>query len=75
MFFLPPKRRPSSAAGEFLFERDPEPLEEAITAYGGIPVFLRAVRSLDVGGRSNCHLQVTQRQRGFDEGSYVESLR
>jgi hypothetical protein len=71
---LPSKRRPSPAEGEFLFELDPEPLEEAITAYGGIPVFLRAVRSLDVGGRSNRHLQVKQRQRGFDEGSYVESF-
>jgi hypothetical protein len=71
---LPSKRRRSSAEGEFLFELDPEPLEEAITAYGGIPVFLRAVRSLDVGGRKNRHLQVKQRQRGFDEGSYVKSF-
>jgi hypothetical protein len=71
---LPPKRRQSPAEGEFLFELDPEPLEEAITAYGGIPVFLRAVRSLDVGGRANRHLQLKQRQRGFDEASYVESF-
>jgi hypothetical protein len=41
---------------------------------GGIPVFLRAVRSLDGGGRSNRHLQVKQRQHGFDECSYVESF-
>lgn len=39
---LPGKRRRSPAEGEFLFELDAEPLEEAITAYGGIPVFLRA---------------------------------
>ena len=71
---LPPKRRQSPAEGEFLFELDPEPLQEAMPAYGGIPVFLRAVRSLDVGGRANRHLQLKQRQRGFDEGSYVESF-
>jgi hypothetical protein len=39
----------SPAEGELLFELDPEPLEEAVTAYGGIPVFLQAARSLDVG--------------------------
>lgn len=71
---LPGKRRRSPAEGEFLFELDPEPLEEAITAYGGIPVFLRATRSLDVGGLANRHLHLKQRQRGFDEGSYVESF-
>jgi len=30
---LPGKRRRSPAEGEFLFELDAEPLEEAITAY------------------------------------------
>lgn len=57
-----------------MFELDPEPLEETVTAYGGIPVFLRAARSLDVGGLSNRHLRLKQRQRGFDEASYVESF-
>jgi hypothetical protein len=71
---LPSKPRRSPAEGEFLFELDPEPLEEAVTAYGGIPVFLRAARSLDVGGLANRHLHLKQRQRGFDEASYVESF-
>lgn len=68
------KPRQSPAEGELLFELDPEPLEEAITAYGGMPVFLQAVRSLEVGGKVKCHLRVKQRQRGFDEASYVESF-
>ena len=66
---LPGKQRRSPAEGEFLFELDPEPLEEAVTSYGGIRVFLRAARSLELGGLANRHLQVKQRQRGFDEAS------
>ena len=71
---LAPKRPKSPAEGDFLFELDPEPLEETITAYGGIPLFLRAARSLDVPGMVKRSLQLKQRQRGFDEASYVESF-
>lgn len=71
---LPPKKRKSPAEGEFLFELDPEPLEETVTAYGGIPVFLRAARSLDVGGLVKRHVHLKKRDRGFDEASYVESF-
>jgi hypothetical protein len=68
------KSRPSPAEGELLFTLDPQPLEEAATAYAGLPVFLQAVRSLDVGGCVRQHLHLKQRQRGFDEASYVESF-
>ena len=71
---LPTKKRKSPAEGEFLFELDPEPLEETMTAYGGLPLFLRAARSLEVGGLVKRHVQVKQRQRGLDEASYVESF-
>ena len=71
---LPSKPRRSPAEGELLFALDPEPLEETVTAYGGIPVFLQAARSLDMGGLTRRHLHVKQRQRGFDEASYVESF-
>jgi hypothetical protein len=71
---LPAKPRRSPAEGEFLFELDPEPLQETITAYGGISLFLRASRSLDVGGMVSRHVHTKQRQRGFDEASYVESF-
>jgi hypothetical protein len=53
---------------------DPEPLEETVTAYGGIPVFLRAARSLDVGGMVHRHVRLTKRERGLDEAGYVESF-
>jgi len=68
------KSRRSPAEGEFLFEIDPEPLEECVTALGGLPLFLRAVRSLDVPGSVKRHLRLKQRERGLDEASYVESF-
>ena len=68
------KSKPSPAEGEFLFEIDPEPLEECVTALGGLPLFLRAVRSLDVPGSVKRHLRLKQRERGLDEAAYVESF-
>jgi hypothetical protein len=67
-------RKHSPAAGEFLFEIDPEPLGECVTALGGIPLLVRATRSLDVSGSVQRHLRVKQRERGFDEATYVESF-
>jgi hypothetical protein len=67
-------RKSSPAAGEFLFEIDPEPLDECLTALGGVPLFVRAARSLDVAGSVQRHLRVKQRERGFDEATYVESF-
>lgn len=68
------KSKRSPAEGEFLFEIAPEPLEECVTALGGLPLFLRAVRSLDVPGSVKRHLQLKQRERGLDEAAYVESF-
>ena len=67
-------RKSSPAAGEFLFEIDAEPLEECLTALGGIPLLVRSARSLDVPGSVERHLRVKQRERGFDEATYVESF-
>jgi len=71
---IPRRQKPSPAEGEFLFQLDPEPLEECVTAYAGIPLFVQAVRSLDVPGRVKQHLWIKQRQRGLDEAGYVESF-
>jgi hypothetical protein len=71
---LASKTKRSPAEGEFLFELDPEPLEESLTGYAGVPLLLRAARSLDVPGSVRRHLHLKQRQRGFDEASYVESF-
>src|SRR5664279_4907465 len=44
------KAKRSPAEGDFLFEIDPQPLEECVTALGGVPLLVRAIRSLDVPG-------------------------
>jgi hypothetical protein len=71
---LPKNPRRSPAEGELPLEYDWEPAEEVLTAYAGIPLFVRAARSFDVPGSVKRHLQWKQRQRGFDEASYVESF-
>ncbi len=71
---LPKKPKRSPAEGELPFEYDWEPAEETLTAYAGIPLFVRAVRSFDVPGSVKRHLHLKQRERGFDEATYVESL-
>jgi len=68
------KVRRSPAEGDFLFEIDSQPLEECVTALGGVPLLVRAIRSLDVPGSVGRHLQIKQRERGFDEATYVESF-
>lgn len=64
----------SPAEGEFLFELDEQPLEETVTALGGAPLFVRAVRSLDVPGSVKRDMHLKQRERGFDEATYEESF-
>jgi hypothetical protein len=68
------KAKRSPAEGDFLFEIDPQPLAECVTALGGVALLVRAVRSLDVPGRVQRHLPIKQRERGFDEATYIESF-
>ncbi|MCC7174296.1 MAG: IS1380 family transposase [Bryobacterales bacterium] len=68
-----PKRSP--AEGELPFEYDFEhPAEEVLTAYAGVPLLVRAIRSFHVPDSVQRHLHLKQRQRGFDEATYVESF-
>jgi hypothetical protein len=71
---LPRKTKPSPAEGELLFELDPEPLEECLTAYAGLPLFVQAMRSFKIGTSVKQQVTLKQRQRGFDEATYVESF-
>ena len=64
----------SPAEGEFLFEIDEQPLDETLTAWGGVPLLARAIRSLGVPASVRRHLRIKQRERGFDEATYVESF-
>lgn len=68
------KATPSPAEGEFLFQIDETPLEETLTSFGGLPLFLRAARSLGVAAGVKRNIRVKQRKRGLDEACYVESF-
>jgi hypothetical protein len=65
---------PSPAKAEFLFEIDPEPARETMTSWGGIPLLVRAFRSLGLAQSVKQHVQIKQRQRGYEEASFVESF-
>lgn len=71
---LPKQPKRSPAEGELPFEYDWEPAEEVLTAYAGIPLLVRAARSFGVPASVKRHLALKQRQRGFDEATYVESF-
>ena len=66
--------KPSPTASPLLFELDPEPLEETLTALGGIPLVVQAFRSLGLPQSIQEHVRVKQRERGYDEATFVESF-
>ncbi len=68
------KQLRSPAEGEFLFAIDQTPLEETLTSFGGLPLFVRAARSLGVAASVQRNLPLKQRRRGLDEASYIESF-
>jgi hypothetical protein len=67
-----PKASPT--ASPLPFELDPEPLEETLTARGGIPLVVQAFRSLGLPRSIQEHVRVKERQRGYDEATFVESF-
>ena len=67
-----PKSSPAEA--DFLFEIDPEPAAESLTSFGGAPLLLRTLRSLGVPESVARHIKIKQRQRGYDEATFVESF-
>ena len=69
-----PHGKPSPTESPLLFEIDDEPLEETLTAWGGVPLVVQAFRSLGVPARVRQHVQIKQRKRGYDEATMVESF-
>jgi len=57
-----------------LFDLDPEPLNETLTAWGGVALAVQAFRSLGLPGSVQRHVRVKQRERGYDEATLVESF-
>jgi hypothetical protein len=68
----PPRRSPTESP--LLFEVDPEPLPEMLTALGGIPLVVQAFRSLGLPQSVREQVRVKERQRGYDEATLVESF-
>ncbi len=66
--------KPSPTASPLLFELDPDPLQETLTALGGIPLVVQAFRSLGLPQSIQEHVRVKQRERGYDEATWVESF-
>ena len=64
----------SPTESPLLFEFDPKPAEEMLTALGGLPLVVQAFRSLGLPGSVQQHLAVKERQRGYDEATFVESF-
>ena len=69
-----PPRRHSPTESPLLFEIDDEPLQEILTVWGGVPLVVQAFRSLGVSARVRQHVQIKQRERGYDEATMVESF-
>jgi hypothetical protein len=66
--------KPSPTESPLLFELDPKPAEEMLTALGGLPLVAQAFRSLGLPGSVKQHVAVKERQRGYDEATFVESF-
>lgn len=64
----------SPTESPLLFEFDPKPAEERLTSWGGIPLVVQAFRSLGLPGSVQQHVVVKERQRGYDEATFVESF-
>jgi hypothetical protein len=66
--------KPSPTESPLLFDIDPEPIEETLTALGGIPLAVQAFRSLGLPRSVEEHVRVKERERGYEEATMVESF-
>lgn len=64
----------SPTESPLLFEMDPEPAPEMLTALGGMPLVVQAFRSLGLPARVKQYVHVKERERGYDEATFVESF-
>jgi len=64
----------SPTESPLLFETDPEPAPEMLTALGGAPLVVQAFRSLGLPASVKRQVQVKGRERGYDEATFVESF-
>lgn len=67
-------RKPSPTESPLLFEIDPEPIAETLTALGGVPLLVQTFRSLGLPAKVREHVRIKERERGYDEATMVESF-
>jgi len=67
-------RKPSPTESPLLFEIDPEPIPETLTAMGGVPLLVQTFRSLGLPAQVREHVRIKERERGYDEATLVESF-
>lgn len=68
------ERKPSPTESPPLFEIDPEPIPETLTALGGVPLLVQAFRSLSLLAKVREQVRIKQRDQGYDEATMVESF-
>src|SRR5881409_3616575 len=56
------------------FQLDPEPATETLISYGGVPLVIQAFRSLGLPQAIERHVRIKERERGYDEATFVESF-
>ena len=67
-------RKPSPTESPLLFEIDPEPIPETLTALGGVPLLVQTFRSLGLPAQVREHVRIKERDRGYDEATMVENF-
>jgi hypothetical protein len=67
-------RKRTPIESPLLFEVDPEPLPEMLTALVRIPLVVQAFRSLGLPQSVRERVRVKARQRSYDEATFVESF-
>ena len=67
-------RKPSPTESPLLFDIDPEPIPETLTALGGVPLLVQTFRSLGLPAQVREHVRIKVRERGYDEATMIESF-
>jgi hypothetical protein len=74
MWAMKENSRPSPTELALPFQLDAKPAAEKLTGLAGVALLVQAFRSLALPARIRCHVQVKERERGYDEATLVESF-
>lgn len=74
MGFMIKTRRKSPTENPLPFQLAAEPATEKLTGYGGVPLVVQTFRSLGLPEAVQQQIHIKERDRGFDEATFVESF-